>query len=121
MAEDILFAFWLLLPAAIANVAPVFAAKLPPFAHSGDNVDVLVSALGDSKSLQGGTLLVTPLLGADGNVYAVGQGSLAIGGFQVEGEAAIHTATKPTFTTSATPSAMQPRPSSRRSRSRLMT
>src|SRR5258707_14810715 len=42
----------------------------------------------DSKSLQGGTLLVTPLLGADGNVYAVGQGSVAISGFQAEGEAA---------------------------------
>jgi flagellar P-ring protein precursor FlgI len=47
-----------------------------------------VSALGDSKSLQGGTLLVTPLLGADGNVYAVAQGSLAVGGFAAEGEAA---------------------------------
>jgi flagellar P-ring protein precursor FlgI len=47
-----------------------------------------VSALGDAKSLQGGTLLVTPLLGADGNVYAVAQGSVAINGFQAEGEAA---------------------------------
>jgi flagellar P-ring protein precursor FlgI len=47
-----------------------------------------VSALGDAKNLQGGTLLVTPLLGADGNVYAVAQGSLAIGGFQAEGDAA---------------------------------
>jgi flagellar P-ring protein precursor FlgI len=46
-----------------------------------------VSALGDAKNLQGGTLLVTPLLGADGNVYAVAQGSLAIGGFAAEGEA----------------------------------
>jgi flagellar P-ring protein precursor FlgI len=51
-------------------------------------MDVTVSALGDSKSLQGGTLLVTPLLGADGNVYAVAQGSLAISGFQAEGDAA---------------------------------
>src|SRR6266702_3965311 len=51
-------------------------------------LDVTVSALGDSKSLQGGTLLVTPLLGADGNVYAVAQGSVAISGFQAEGEAA---------------------------------
>jgi flagellar P-ring protein precursor FlgI len=51
-------------------------------------MDITVSALGDAKSLQGGTLLVTPLLGADGNVYAVGQGSVAIGGFQAEGEAA---------------------------------
>jgi flagellar P-ring protein precursor FlgI len=51
-------------------------------------MDITVSALGDSQSLQGGTLLVTPLLGADGNVYAVGQGSVVIGGFQAEGEAA---------------------------------
>ena len=55
-----------------------------------------VSALGDAKSLQGGTLLVTPLLGADGNVYAVAQGSLAIGGFQAEGEAAKITRGVPT-------------------------
>ena len=51
-------------------------------------MDVTVSALGDAKNLQGGTLLVTPLLGADGNVYAVAQGSVAISGFQAEGEAA---------------------------------
>jgi flagellar P-ring protein precursor FlgI len=55
-----------------------------------------VSALGDAKSLQGGTLLVTPLLGADGNVYAVSQGSVAIGGFQAEGEAAKITRGVPT-------------------------
>ena len=54
----------------------------------GTRMDVTVSALGDAKNLQGGTLLVTPLLGADGNVYAVAQGSLAISGFQAEGEAA---------------------------------
>jgi flagellar P-ring protein precursor FlgI len=71
------------------NVAAVMVtANLPPFGTQGTRVDVTVSALGDSKSLQGGTLLVTPLLGADGNVYAVGQGSVAIGGFQAEGEAA---------------------------------
>jgi len=63
-------------------------ANLPPFATHGTRMDLTVSALGDSKSLQGGVLLVTPLLGADGNVYAVGQGSVAIGGFQAEGEAA---------------------------------
>ena len=63
-------------------------ANLPAFGTQGTRIDVTVSALGDSKSLQGGTLLVTPLLGADGNVYAVAQGSLAIGGFQAEGEAA---------------------------------
>jgi flagellar P-ring protein precursor FlgI len=71
------------------NVAAVMVtANLPPFGTQGTRVDVTVSALGDSKSLQGGTLLVTPLLGADGNVYAVAQGSVAIGGFQAEGEAA---------------------------------
>src|SRR4249919_1848562 len=64
------------------NVAAVMVtANLPPFGTQGTRIDVTVSAMGDSKSLQGGVLLVTPLLGADGNVYAVGQGSLAIGGF----------------------------------------
>ena len=50
-------------------------------------IDVTVSALGDSSSLLGGTLLVTPLLGADGEVYAVAQGQLAVGGFQAAGNA----------------------------------
>jgi flagellar P-ring protein precursor FlgI len=71
------------------NVAAVMVtSNLPPFGTQGTRIDVTVSALGDSKSLQGGTLLVTPLLGADGNVYAVAQGSVAISGFQAEGEAA---------------------------------
>jgi flagellar P-ring protein precursor FlgI len=71
------------------NVAAVMVtANLPPFGTQGTRIDITVSALGDSKSLQGGVLLVTPLLAADGNVYAVGQGSVAIGGFQAEGEAA---------------------------------
>jgi flagellar P-ring protein precursor FlgI len=71
------------------NVAAVMVtANLPAFGTQGSRIDVTVSALGDAKSLQGGTLLVTPLLGADGNVYAVAQGSLAIGGFQAEGDAA---------------------------------
>ena len=60
------------------NVAAVMVtAVLPPFARQGSRVDITVSALGDSSSLLGGTLLVTPLLGADGEVYAVGQGQLA--------------------------------------------
>jgi flagellar P-ring protein precursor FlgI len=72
-----------------ANVAAVMVtANLPAFATQGTRMDVTVSALGDSKSLQGGTLLVTPLLGADGEVYSVAQGSVAISGFQAEGEAA---------------------------------
>jgi flagellar P-ring protein precursor FlgI len=71
------------------NVAAVMVtADLPPFSTQGTRIDVTVSAMGDSKSLQGGTLLVTPLLGADGNVYAVAQGSLTIGGFEAEGQAA---------------------------------
>src|ERR1700693_46140 len=71
------------------NVAAVMVTgNLPAFGTQGTRMDVTVSALGDSKSLQGGTLLVTPLLGADGNVYAVAQGSLPISGFQAEGEAA---------------------------------
>jgi flagellar P-ring protein precursor FlgI len=70
------------------NVAAVMVtANLPAFGTQGTRMDVTVSALGDAKSLQGGTLLVTPLLGADGNVYSVAQGSVAIGGFQAEGEA----------------------------------
>src|SRR3954467_7001819 len=79
------------------NVAAVMVtANLPAFSTQGTRIDITVSALGDSKSLQGGTLLVTPLLGADGNVYAVGQGSVAIGGFQAEGEAAKITRGGPT-------------------------
>ena len=79
------------------NVAAVMVtANLPAFGTQGTRIDVTVSALGDAKSLQGGTLLVTPLLGADGNVYAVAQGSLAIGGFQAEGEAAKITRGVPT-------------------------
>ncbi len=71
------------------NVAAVMVtSNLPAFSTQGTRIDVTVSALGDAKSLQGGTLLVTPLLGADGNVYAVAQGSPAIGGFQAEGDAA---------------------------------
>ena len=80
-----------------ANVAAVMVtANLPPFSTQGTRVDVTVSALGDAKSLLGGTLLVTPLLGADGEVYAVGQGSLAISGFAAEGEAAKVTRGVPT-------------------------
>src|ERR1700710_1466755 len=79
------------------NVAAVMVTgNLPPFGTQGTRMDVTVSALGDSKNLQGGTLLVTPLLGADGNVYSVAQGSVAVGGFQAEGEAAKITRGVPT-------------------------
>ena len=70
------------------NVAAVMVtATLPPFARQGSRIDVTVASLGDAESLLGGQLLVTPLLGADGEVYAVAQGSLAVGGFSVSGDA----------------------------------
>jgi flagellar P-ring protein precursor FlgI len=70
------------------NVAAVMVtATLPAFARQGSRLDVTVSALGDAKSLEGGTLLVTPLYGADGEIYAVGQGQVAIGGFVAQGQA----------------------------------
>ncbi|MBU3656274.1 MAG: flagellar basal body P-ring protein FlgI, partial [Alphaproteobacteria bacterium] len=68
------------------NIAAVMVtATLPPFTRQGSRIDVTVSALGSSSSLQGGTLLVTPLMGADGEVYSVAQGSVAIAGFQAQG------------------------------------
>lgn len=80
-----------------ANVAAVMVtANLPPFATQGSRIDVTVSALGDADSLQGGTLLVTPLLGADGEVYAIAQGSASIAGFSAEGAAASITRGVPT-------------------------
>ena len=79
------------------NVAAVMVtATLPPFAAQGSRVDVTVSSLSDAKDLQGGTLLVTPLLGADGEVYAVAQGSVTIGGFTASGGAASVTKGVPT-------------------------
>ena len=68
------------------NVAAVMVtANLPPFSSQGARIDVTVSALGDAKSLSGGQLLVTPLVGADQQVYAVAQGAIAIGGFSAGG------------------------------------
>jgi len=70
-----------------SNVAAVMVtASLPGFTRQGTRIDVTISALGNSSSLLGGTLLVTPLLGADGEVYAVAQGQIAVGGFQDQGE-----------------------------------
>lgn len=61
------------------NVAAVIvSAKLPPFARSGDKIDVFVSSIGDAKSLAGGTLVLTPLSAIDGNVYAIAQGTISI-------------------------------------------
>jgi flagellar P-ring protein precursor FlgI len=79
------------------NVAAVMVtATLPPFSDKGTRVDVTVSSLGDASSLLGGTLLVTPLLGADGNVYAVSQGQVAVGGFTAGGAGATVTKGVPT-------------------------
>ncbi len=66
----------------VKNVAAVIVtASLPPFAKPGNHIDVVVSSIGDAKSIQGGTLLQTPLWAADGKVYAVAQGPVSIGGF----------------------------------------
>lgn len=71
------------------NVAAVLVtATLPPFARAGSQVDVTVSAIGDAKSLLGGTLVMTPLNAADGEIYAVAQGSIIAGGASVQGAAA---------------------------------
>jgi len=79
------------------NVAAVMVTgTLPPFASQGSRMDVSVSTLGDAKSLQGGMLLVTPLMGADGEAYAVAQGPVAIGGFAASGDAGSVTQNIPT-------------------------
>ena len=71
------------------NVAAVMVtAELPPFAKIGTKIDVTVSSIGDATSLLGGTLLMTPLKGADGRVYALAQGPLIIGGFSAGGSSA---------------------------------
>ncbi len=68
--------------ARVNNVAAVFVTgALPPFARPGTQVDVTVSSIGDAKSLEGGTLLLTPLYAADGQVYAAAQGALTLGGY----------------------------------------
>lgn len=79
------------------NVAAVtVTATLPPFARQGSRIDVSISAMGDAKSLQGGTLIATPLYAADGQVYAVAQGAVAIGGYSAGGEASTVTKGVPT-------------------------
>lgn len=71
------------------NVAAVLVTgSLPPFSRSGSKIDVTVSAIGDAKSLLGGTLIMTPLNAADGEIYAVAQGSVIAGGVAAEGDAA---------------------------------
>lgn len=66
------------------NIAAVMlTADLPPFTNTGDKIDVTVSSLGDADSLQGGTLLMSPLKAANGDIYAVAQGPISIGGYNV--------------------------------------
>ncbi len=82
--------FGVLIPAGsdpkLKNVAAVtIQADLPPFAKPGQKIDVTVSSIGNAKSLRGGALLMTPLKGADGRVYAVAQGNLLVGGFGAGG------------------------------------
>ncbi|MCK5708281.1 MAG: flagellar basal body P-ring protein FlgI [Candidatus Aureabacteria bacterium] len=70
----------------VENVAAVLVtAELPPFVRAGSRIDITLSSIGDCESLQGGTLVLTPLQGPDGNVYAVAQGPVSIGGFAAGG------------------------------------
>lgn len=72
----------------VSNVAAVIvSATLPPFARAGKKIDVTLSSIGDAKSLQGGTLLLTPLKGVDDNIYALAQGPLIVGGYVAGGSA----------------------------------
>ena len=79
------------------NIAAVMVtAELSPFARPGQQIDVTVSSMGDSSSLRGGTLLITPLLGGDKQVYSVAQGAISVGGFSLGGKAATVTKGHPT-------------------------
>jgi len=88
--KNMLAQFGIVLPAGVTpnpkNVAAVAVhADLQSFAKPGQKIDVTVSSLGDSKSLRGGTLIVTPLKGLDGQIYAIAQGNLVVGGFGAQG------------------------------------
>ena len=73
----------------IRNMAAVIVTvDLPPFARIGSRIDALVSAMGDARSLQGGTVMMTPLRGADGRVYALAQGPITVEGFFAGAQAA---------------------------------
>jgi len=79
------------------NIAAVMVtAELPPFARPGQNMDVTVSSMGDAKSLRGGTLLLTPLLGGNGKLYATAQGALSVGAFTASGKGASQVKNHPT-------------------------
>lgn len=88
--KNMLQQYGIVLPAGVnpqlKNVAAVaIHADLPPFSKIGQKIDITVSSLGNAKSLRGGSLLMAPLKGADGKIYAVGQGNLIVGGFGVAG------------------------------------
>lgn len=88
--QNMLLGFGIHLPigkaAQLKNVAAVaISAKLPPFARIGQKIDVTISSLGNAISLRGGSLLLAPLRGADGRVYAISQGSVVVSGFGVQG------------------------------------
>ncbi|BBL75621.1 flagellar basal body P-ring protein FlgI [Methylomagnum ishizawai] len=88
--RDMLLQMNIQLPAGLdlksRNVAAVSVqAELPPFSKPGQTIDVTVASLGDSKSLRGGSLLMTPLKGADGQIYAIAQGNLVVGGLAAQG------------------------------------
>lgn len=86
--SNMLREFGLQVPASALNArnvaAVVVSAQLPSAVHSGDHLDVNVAAIGDSRSLAGGTLLMTPLLGADRHTYATAQGPVSVGGYRFE-------------------------------------
>ncbi|WP_017939543.1 flagellar basal body P-ring protein FlgI [Zestomonas thermotolerans] len=89
--NNMLAQFGIKVPASVGNVqlknvaAVSVHAELPPFAKPGQTIDITVSSIGNAKSLRGGSLLMTPLKGIDGNVYAIAQGNLVVGGFDAEG------------------------------------
>lgn len=89
--ENMLQQFGITVPAnarpQLKNAAAVMVtAELPPFAKPGQAIDITVASIGNAKSIRGGQLLMTPLRGADGNVYAMGQGSVVVGGVSAQGK-----------------------------------
>ncbi|TMO66624.1 flagellar basal body P-ring protein FlgI [Pseudoalteromonas aurantia] len=76
--------------------AVIVTADLPPFSQPGDKIDVHVSSVGDARSLTGGTLFMTPLKGADDDIYALAQGNLAVGGFKFEANQSVLQKNHPT-------------------------
>jgi len=81
----------------VRNMAAVFiAATLPPFAEPGNKIDIIVSSAGDARSIEGGLLLMTPLYGPDGQIYAQAQGPIVLGGYSVQSNGSSKTVNDPT-------------------------